>query len=264
MCNVRRSHVLCHKVAASIDWSVALCTFTLQCCSAIEEQALDLLTACVQVKAFLRQELRAERLSIVTDSLKQMQLGTRILQHACAEAKARKLAAITRLVPKVKRSLEQFVHTARVLLAELPSGSFSVSIGNLKHKNLQGEEVDVEMDEETENAEEDGDGAADNAGCDEDLGSSDGGAAHDAAAIKTEKAHIDDGIAAADNEEHDAAADGDENQDANGQGAADKPHSKAPRNSSVQAKGAAPESEKATKLRRPGTQVGFKKRKIAP
>ena len=110
----------------------------------------------MQLKAWLRREVKAGRLVDVAAVITEVQGGTRILQTACVEAKARKLGAVTKLVPKVKKSIEQFVHSTKVLLAE--SGrSGAVRLGNLKHKNLQGDVVPqiIESDPEEEEEEDD-------------------------------------------------------------------------------------------------------------
>jgi fanconi anemia group D2 protein len=99
----------------------------------------------------MKHEMKADKLAQVTAIVQQVQSGTRVLQTACVEAKARKLGSVTRLVPKVKKSLEQFVQSMKVLIAESTS-SGSVWVGNLKHKNLQGEVVPQEIESEPEEA----------------------------------------------------------------------------------------------------------------
>jgi uncharacterized sporulation protein YeaH/YhbH (DUF444 family) len=119
----------------------------------------------LQIKGWLKQEIKAGQLEGVTAAVRQVQAGTRILQTACVEAKARKLSAVTRLVPKVKKSIEQFVQSVKVLIAEAGAAS-SITVGNLKHKNLHGEVVpeliESEPEPETEvesEAEQDAEGA---------------------------------------------------------------------------------------------------------
>lgn len=133
----------------------------------------------VQLKTWLKHEVKAGRLTDVAALITEVQGGTRILQTACVEAKARKLGAITKLVPKVKKSIEQFVHSTKVLLAE--SGqSGAVKLGNLKHKNLQGDVVPqvIESDPEEEEEEEDDEGGEEDTN---NGGSEDQAAAGDAA-----------------------------------------------------------------------------------
>jgi Fanconi anaemia protein FancD2 nuclease len=108
----------------------------------------------MQLKTYLKGEIKAGHLSSVADAVKQLQTGTRVLQTACAEAKARKIAAVTRLIPKIKRSIEVFVHSMKVLMAESRSGC-DMTVGNLKHKNLQGEVVPDIIESDAESAEGD-------------------------------------------------------------------------------------------------------------
>jgi Fanconi anemia group D2 protein len=99
----------------------------------------------MQIKAWLKVQIKEERLDRVAAIVQELQGGTRILQTACMEAKARKMGTVTKLVPSVKRSLEQFVQNVRVLLKESGT-SAGVWVGNLKHKNLQGEVVNETLE----------------------------------------------------------------------------------------------------------------------
>ena len=112
----------------------------------------------MQLKTWLKQQVKGGLLTEVAASITEIQGGTRVLQTACVEAKARKLGAVTRLVPKVKKNIEQFVHSTKVLLAESGrAGGVSVRLGNLKHKNLQGDVVPQVIESEDEEEQDDDD-----------------------------------------------------------------------------------------------------------
>jgi fanconi anemia group D2 protein len=105
----------------------------------------------VQIKSWLKVQIKEERLDTVAAVVQELQGGTRILQTACMEAKARRMGAVTKLVPSVKRSLEQFVQNVRVLLKE-SSTLAGVWVGNLKHKNLQGEVMNETLESQSDTA----------------------------------------------------------------------------------------------------------------
>ena len=110
----------------------------------------------VQLRAWLKDQIKTGRLEKVTDVMKEIQRGTRLLQLACGDAKARKLATVAKLVPSVKRSVEQFTLTVRALLKET-GGAASAKVMNLRHKNLKGETVAEVMESEPSEAGEEAD-----------------------------------------------------------------------------------------------------------
>lgn len=74
----------------------------------------------------------------VQEVLKQVQNVTRLVHCICAESKARKDPSITKWVPAAKRVLESFVVAMAGVSKALGA---EITIGNLKHKDLAGNEV---------------------------------------------------------------------------------------------------------------------------
>mmetsp|Transcript_19793 Transcript_19793/g.78845 ORF Transcript_19793/g.78845 Transcript_19793/m.78845 type:complete len:910 (-) Transcript_19793:1363-4092(-) len=79
---------------------------------------------------------RQESLQLIKD----FQRSTRVLQHICAHVKAQKSSKQTPLVPSLKRALETVVFSVKGLL-ESTDASSAFWMGNLKHRNLQGDVV---------------------------------------------------------------------------------------------------------------------------
>ncbi|KAH7286612.1 hypothetical protein KP509_32G015100 [Ceratopteris richardii] len=76
--------------------------------------------------------------------VKELQKATRTIQTLCSEAKGSKKMPVTSKVPAVKRSLERYVFCIKALLHSTSQGN-SFWMGNLKHKNLQGDEVGSQL-----------------------------------------------------------------------------------------------------------------------
>ena len=90
-----------------------------------------------------------------------LQLSTRALQHICAHGKVEKDQRVFQLVPQVRRNLETMLFKVKALIENIGCLA-AFSVGNLKHRNLQGHEVcsqvaesdDDDDDEESEQEEE--------------------------------------------------------------------------------------------------------------
>ena len=90
--------------------------------------------------------------------LKKLQLSTRYLQHVCSHSKINKDVSLSNHVPFLKKSLEAFLFRVKATLAtNNVAGAFWM--GNLKNRDLKGEEI-VSQDEEEEESDEDQDAAA--------------------------------------------------------------------------------------------------------
>merc|ERR1711959_505866 len=74
---------------------------------------------------------------------------TKVLQVIAAECKTRKDLAIASRVPALKRALENFVWRCKVMFKD----SEGFWMGNLKYKNLQGDQVCSQAYEEEANEE---------------------------------------------------------------------------------------------------------------
>ncbi|KAJ8902489.1 hypothetical protein NDN08_006892 [Rhodosorus marinus] len=79
---------------------------------------------------------RQESLQLIKD----FQRSTRVLQHICTHVKAQKSSKQTPLVPSLKRALETVIFSVKGLL-ESNDASSAFWMGNLKHRNLQGDVV---------------------------------------------------------------------------------------------------------------------------
>lgn len=111
----------------------------------------------MQLKAWCKDQIKAGRVERVVRIARTVQKGARTLQFACGDAKSRKLGAVAKLVPGVKRSVEQFTLTVRALLNG-SGGVAAVKVGNLKHRNLKGDVVGpVDESEPEASAEEEDD-----------------------------------------------------------------------------------------------------------
>ncbi|RVE73388.1 hypothetical protein OJAV_G00049030 [Oryzias javanicus] len=95
----------------------------------------------------------------VQSLLKTFQLSTRQLHHMCGHSKIRQDTSLTNHVPALKKSLELFLYRVKIMLA-LNNCQEAFWMGNLKNRNLKGEEIlsqrspesDEDEDEEEERA----------------------------------------------------------------------------------------------------------------
>ncbi|XP_061910230.1 Fanconi anemia group D2 protein isoform X4 [Entelurus aequoreus] len=89
----------------------------------------------------------------VQNLLKTFQLSTRQLHHMCGHSKIRQDTSLTNHVPAVKKSLELFVYRVKAMLT-LNNCQEAFWIGNLKNRNLKGEEILSQRCQESEEEEE--------------------------------------------------------------------------------------------------------------
>ncbi|XP_021343216.1 Fanconi anemia group D2 protein-like [Mizuhopecten yessoensis] len=76
----------------------------------------------------------------VQSLLKNLQLSTRALHHMCGHSKIMKNLALTNQVPFLKKSLEAFVYRVKVMLT-VNKCLEAFWLGNLKNRDLKGEEI---------------------------------------------------------------------------------------------------------------------------
>ncbi|XP_036008013.1 Fanconi anemia group D2 protein [Fundulus heteroclitus] len=76
----------------------------------------------------------------VQSLLKTFQLSTRQLHHMCGHSKMHQDTSLTNHVPAVKKSLELFVYRVKAMLT-LNNCQEAFWMGNLKNRNLKGEEI---------------------------------------------------------------------------------------------------------------------------
>ena len=82
--------------------------------------------------------------------MRELQRVTKVLQVVAAESKTRKDLAIASRVPALKRALEKLVWRCKVMFKD----GEEFWMGNLKHKNLQGDQVCSQAYEEEAYAED--------------------------------------------------------------------------------------------------------------
>lgn len=87
------------------------------------------------------------------DVIKTLQSSTRYLQVICTSAKADNDIALANYVPILKKSLETSVYRVHAMLAANNCGS-AFWLGNLKNKDLEGQEIMSQVTEEGEEEEE--------------------------------------------------------------------------------------------------------------
>ncbi|XP_054640735.1 Fanconi anemia group D2 protein isoform X2 [Dunckerocampus dactyliophorus] len=89
----------------------------------------------------------------VQNLLKTFQLSTRQLHHMCGHSKIRQDTSLTNHVPAVKKSLELFVYRVKAMLT-LHNCQGAFWMGNLKNRNLKGEEILSQRSQESEEEDE--------------------------------------------------------------------------------------------------------------
>ncbi|RUS82660.1 hypothetical protein EGW08_009563 [Elysia chlorotica] len=114
------------------------------------------------VELFLRQGmplmdvLFRRRHAQVEKLLRSLQQSTRMLHHLCGHSKIHKDLALTNQVPMLKRALETFVYRVKAMLV-LNNCQDAFWVGNLKNRNLQGEEILTQTSIASSGAAEDND-----------------------------------------------------------------------------------------------------------
>merc|ERR1711868_228736 len=88
-----------------------------------------------------------------TELIKTLQKGTRYLQNICGHAKISQDVALSSKVPFLKKSLETLVITVKAVLAA-NNCSEAFEMGTLKNKDLKGDEIFSQQQEEDSAAEE--------------------------------------------------------------------------------------------------------------
>ncbi|XP_071447885.1 Fanconi anemia group D2 protein [Hetaerina americana] len=76
----------------------------------------------------------------VTSILRELQTSTRYIQHLCCDCKVKKDVGLTTHVPVMKRVLDQLVFRVKDMLLK-NNCAIAFWVGNLKNKNLRGEEI---------------------------------------------------------------------------------------------------------------------------
>jgi len=92
----------------------------------------------------------AENKEAILGLITVLQKSTRQMHNVVNESKARKDAALAAKVPMVKKTLERFVFRVKLLSETSGGGDLKFWVGNLKHRDLKGQEISsqVELEEE--------------------------------------------------------------------------------------------------------------------
>lgn len=114
------------------------------------------------LEVFLKQALPLftknfhEKSQPIMSLLKTLQQVTRVMNHLCGHSKYEKDRNLLRFVPKLRRTLEAFVCQVKVLMTSNRC-SEAMWMGNLKNRNLQGQEIlsqSTTVDEEESRADD--------------------------------------------------------------------------------------------------------------
>ncbi|XP_057701489.1 Fanconi anemia group D2 protein isoform X2 [Corythoichthys intestinalis] len=89
----------------------------------------------------------------VQNLLKTFQLSTRQLHHMCGHSKIHQDTSLTNHVPAMKKSLELFVYRVKAMFT-LNNCQGAFWMGNLKNRNLKGEEILSQRSQESEEEED--------------------------------------------------------------------------------------------------------------
>ncbi|KAG9461825.1 hypothetical protein GDO78_015641, partial [Eleutherodactylus coqui] len=89
----------------------------------------------------------------VQSLLKILQLCTRQLHHMCGHSKIHQDTGLTTHVPQLKKTLEMFVYRVKAMLV-LNNCQEAFWLGNLKNRDLQGEEILSQKSQESETEED--------------------------------------------------------------------------------------------------------------
>ncbi|KAK3841792.1 MAG: Fanconi anemia protein FANCD2 [Linnemannia gamsii] len=73
-----------------------------------------------------------------------LQAATRSLQNVCGHAKASREQTVTAMVPAIKKTMESLIFEVKLML-ENNDASAAFWLGNLKHRNLAGEEISSQL-----------------------------------------------------------------------------------------------------------------------
>ncbi|KAJ8259795.1 hypothetical protein GJAV_G00173540 [Gymnothorax javanicus] len=146
-----------------LTWNLAVRDFHILVSLVKVFDSRPVLTACLKygrlfLEAFLKLGMPLLDFSFkkhkedVQSLLKTFQLSTRQLHHMCGHSKLRQDTGLTNHVPALKKSLEQFVYRVKAMLT-LNHCQEAFWLGNLKNRNLKGEEI---LSQRSQASDEDG------------------------------------------------------------------------------------------------------------
>ncbi|XP_068244044.1 Fanconi anemia group D2 protein isoform X2 [Palaemon carinicauda] len=159
------SSSLANKEECLEIWNTAIKIFCVLVTMLKTHETRSLLSPCLKYsRTFLELFLRSAmpvldscllvRNQDVTVLLKNLQISTRLLQHICTHSKGTQDTSLTRYVPLLKKSLEMLVYRVKAMLV-FNKCSEAFWMGNLKNRDLRGEELlSQSMREESDDEDE--------------------------------------------------------------------------------------------------------------
>ncbi|KAF9927139.1 Fanconi anemia group D2 protein, partial [Mortierella alpina] len=97
-----------------------------------------------RVLPFLGVHFRGHQDAVARIFKNNLQAATRSLQNVCGHAKASRQEALMAMVPAIKKTMESLIFEVKLML-ENNDASAAFWLGNLKHRNLAGEEISSEL-----------------------------------------------------------------------------------------------------------------------
>ncbi|KAG0303191.1 Fanconi anemia group D2 protein [Dissophora globulifera] len=127
-----------------------------------------------RVLPFLGTHFRGHQDTVAKIFKSTLQPATRSLQNVCGHAKASRDQSLMVMVPSIRKTMESLIFEVKLMLENNDAGA-AFWLGNLKHRNLRGEEISSQLpvasdEEDREDHEEDLNGNSDNGSDQDDIG----------------------------------------------------------------------------------------------
>ncbi|KAG0324848.1 Fanconi anemia group D2 protein [Dissophora globulifera] len=127
-----------------------------------------------RVLPFLGTHFRGHQDTVAKIFKSTLQPATRSLQNVCGHAKASRDQSLMVMVPSIRKTMESLIFEVKLMLENNDAGA-AFWLGNLKHRNLRGEEISSQLpvasdEEDREDHEEDLNGNSDNGTDQDDIG----------------------------------------------------------------------------------------------
>ncbi|KAI8351968.1 Fanconi anaemia protein FANCD2 [Mortierella sp. GBAus27b] len=103
---------------------------------------------------FLGAHFRGHQDKIAKIFKNHLQAGTRSLQNVCGHAKASKEQTLIVMVPPIRKTMETLIFEVKLMLENNDAGA-AFWLGNLKHRNLRGEEISSQLPVVSEDEQDD-------------------------------------------------------------------------------------------------------------
>ncbi|KAG0232814.1 Fanconi anemia group D2 protein [Actinomortierella wolfii] len=116
-----------------------------------------------RILPFMGRHFRGHQHKVVTIFKSHLQPATRSLQNVCGHAKAAKEKTLMTLVPSIKKTMETLIFEVKLMLENNGAG-VAFWLGNLKHRNLAGQEISSQLPPESDDDDDDEEGLAEDQG----------------------------------------------------------------------------------------------------